>query len=90
MRMDLEKLYLYLPVGFKNGQPIGYENKSVWAILQDQDIFELLHLRMWIEKQFMDFCGWNSLDVNKETVGRAFQLMFQLGIKPTECLYTGE
>ena len=63
-KVNLHDLYINIPTGYAQGTPVGYSQKSIGDILDDQDWFELAMLQEWISQQFLDLIDW---DITKES-----------------------
>ena len=75
-----------------DGEPLGFYEKDVNAIVTEGDPYELQHLRRWIELHLFRRIGWTGdLDrLDLDVIDRALSVFETLGIKPTDCIYEPE
>ena len=86
--IDLEKLNISVPTMFVDGKPTSFESKSIAAIIDGSDWFELGTLEQWINKQFLEHVEWDiGKDITDDNIARVLLVFQILGIKPTDCTY---
>lgn len=85
---DLDKLNIYIPTSFDAGKPVSFESKSIAKIIDDGDLFELVTLENWINKQFLTHVEWDIREeITDDNIARVLLVFQILGIKPTDCTY---
>ena len=85
----LEHLYISIPIAYDNGKPVAYQDKSIAAILENQDVFEISVLKEWASDQLLG-TRWDFKDpITQNDIEDLFHKFDTLGIKPTKCKYMG-
>lgn len=89
--VNLYHLKIPIPTEYKDGTPVAFYYKSIGAIMDDQDSFEVAIARDWFSEQILSHIGW-SIDgaLTQPIIAKALKLMHRLGIKPSGCIYEGE
>ena len=89
--VDLYCLYISVPTAYEEGVPVGFKDKSIGDILDQQDIFELVVLQDWISDQYLEHIGWHLQNpVTTEIIEVALTSFERLNIKPINCKYYEE
>lgn len=85
--IDLNHLYIKIPILFPKDKIHLFEYKNVFSILEKQNPFDLVSLQEWVGNQLFQHIDWELITLNVESVTRAFILFDVLGIKPKDCIY---
>ena len=86
--IDLGRLFIQIPSYSDNGDIKGHHDRSIKEIIEKNDYYEIIFLREWICENILNYIGWDSLGpISAETIGKAFAVFMQLGLKPIKFIY---